>query len=76
MILLFCLSIVFIFFFHLLTVSIVIVSLAHPAEVAGAVIQMVAVYVIYSGAALWIWVRAESLCNKSADKKMFCLAVL
>ena len=76
MILLFCFNIGFIFFFHLLIVSVVIVSLAHPAQVAGLIVQMIAVYVIDSGAAFWIWVRAESLCDKSADKIMLAFTIL
>ena len=76
MILLFCFNIGFIFFFHLLTVRIVVISLAHPAEVAGAVIQMVAISVVNGCLFFWIVVLAERHSNKSADKIMLALAIL
>ena len=66
----------FIFSLHLLTVCLVIVLLAHPAEVVRSVVQCVAVYMIHGGAALRVRVGAPRLSHQAADKKMVCLAEL
>ena len=48
----------------------VIILLAHPAQITGFVIAGVAVNVIDGSFFFWIIIRAERLCYQSADKIM------
>ena len=48
----------------------VIVLLAQPAQIVGAVVQAVAVYVVNGSADRRIRVRTECLSYETADKKM------
>ena len=56
--------------FSTFAVCSVIVLLAQPAQIVGAVVQAVAVYVIDGSADRRIRVRAERLRHETADKKM------
>ena len=63
--------ILFIMFSHLFTISLIVILLAHPAEVGRAVVAGVAVHMIDCRLFFWIIIRAERLSNQSADKIMF-----
>ena len=62
--------------FHSFTVSSIIILLAHPAQIVGAVVAGVAVDMIHCIADLRVRVGAPRLSHQTTDKKMACLPEL
>ena len=67
--------VLFILLSHSFTISVVIIALTHPAQIVRTVVARVPVYVVNGSADRRIGVRAESLCDQTAYKKMTAYTV-